>query len=166
MLAVLSFTTIRNSLHTCATVKQSCYLVDPDSCLAFRVYTFQLISLTVWYSSCRYHTDITTLSFLCAPTTFQHSQTPTQFRPTTYTPTSHTRTHFRFNLLFLTLKSTKSNIMPQHYFVLISKQAYFPFHATTQRPIQPTQTPYFSIYSYYAYTTYESNMLKWLWPCW
>lgn len=73
MLAVLSFTTIRNSLHTCATVKQSCYLVDPDSCLAFRVYTFQLISLTVWYSSCRYHTDITTLSFLCAPTTFQHS---------------------------------------------------------------------------------------------
>jgi len=50
MLAVLSFTTIRNSLHTCATVKQSCYLVDPDSCLAFRVYTFQLISLTVWYS--------------------------------------------------------------------------------------------------------------------
>jgi len=51
MVAALPFTAIQNSLHTCATVKQSCSSLDLDSCLPFRVYTFQLISLTVWYSA-------------------------------------------------------------------------------------------------------------------
>lgn len=45
MVAVLPFTTIRNSLHTCATVRQSCFTLDADSCLPFRVSTFQLTSL-------------------------------------------------------------------------------------------------------------------------
>jgi hypothetical protein len=61
MVAALPFTAIQNSLHTCATVKQSCSSLDLDSCLPFRVYTFQLISLTVWYSAGRFASNLNLL---------------------------------------------------------------------------------------------------------